>query len=249
MESGLSDRGATQPAATASPKDVGAIIRTLMLIGLAPMMVADLAMIFLWVPTEQIMGVVQRIFYFHVPLAWVSLLSFSVVFLASVMYLWKGQRKWDALGHSAAEIGVLFATLFLFTGSVWAKPIWGVWWTWDPRLTTSLILWLMYVAYLMLRSYAPTPSQAARYSAVMGIVGFTDVPIVYFSSVWWRNIHPSMVVGPAAESGSLDPTMRTALMYSILTFTVMFGYLLWERIVLRNAEDSVNDMRYAARTL
>ena len=229
-------------------RDVAAIARLVLLLAAALLMVADLALIFLWVPTEQVMGVVQRIMYFHVPLAWVGFLSFFVVFCASVLYLWKGGRRWDALGHSAAEIGVLFTTLMLVTGATWAKPVWGVWWTWDPKLTTSLILWFLYVAYLMLRAYAPTPSQAARYSAVMGIVGFVDVPIVYFSVIWWRAVHPTVVVGPAAESGSLDSSMLVTLMYSLLTFTVLFAYMLWERFALRNASDEVEALRYLERT-
>ncbi len=234
-------------AAEKTSTGITATLRTALLLLSALLMFADLVLIFLWVPTEQVMGVVQRIFYFHVPLAWVGFLSFFVVFCASALYLWRGQRRWDALAHSAAEIGVLFTTLMLVTGATWAKPVWGVWWTWDPRLTTSLILWLLYVAYLMLRAYAPTPSQAARYSAVMGVVGFIDVPIVYFSVVWWRNIHPELVVGPASAPDSLDPSMLVTLMFSLFTFTVLFGYLLWERVALRNDEDALREMRYQER--
>ncbi|MCH8940689.1 MAG: pyridoxal-phosphate dependent enzyme [Chloroflexi bacterium] len=157
--------------------------RLALLLLAAVLMVTDLALIFLWVPTEQVMGVVQRIMYFHVPLAWVGFLAFFVVFCASALYLWKGWRKMDALGHSAAEIGVLFTTLMLVTGATWAKPIWGVWWTWDPRLTTALILWFLYVAYLMLRAYAPTPAQAARYSAAMGIIGFVEAGLEIKSQI------------------------------------------------------------------
>ena len=214
----------------------------------ALLMLADLALIFLWVPTEQVMGVVQRIFYFHVPLAWVGFMAFGIVFVGSILYLWRGHRRWDALAHSAAEIGVLFTTLMLFTGSTWAKPVWGVWWTWDPRLTTSLILWLLYVAYLMIRAYSPTPAQAARYSAVMGIVSFIDVPIVYFSVLWWRNIHPELIVGPTAQPGSLDPAMLATLMFSLLTFTLLFAYLLWERLALHQVEDMVRTLRRPERT-
>ena len=224
-------------------------IRLALLLASGPLMLVNLVLIFLWVPTERVMGVVQRIFYFHVPVAWVAFLAFFIVFVASIVYLlfnhfgWKGQRRWDALGHSAVEIGVLFTTLMIITGATWAKPVWGVWWTWDPRLTTSLILWLLYVGYLMVRAYAPTPSQAARYSAVMGIIGFVDVPIVYFSVAWWRNIHPEMVIGPLAEPGSLEGSMVVTLLFSLLTFTTLFGYLLWERVSLRNAEDTMRAMR------
>ena len=230
-------------------RDVAAIGRLVLLAVAAVVMIVDLALIFLWVPNDEITGVVQRIMYFHVPLAWVGFLSFFVVFCASVLYLWKGDKKWDALGHSAAEIGVLFTTLMLITGATWAKPVWGVWWTWDPRLTTSTILWFLYVAYLMLRAYAPTPSQAARYSAVMGIIGFVDVPIVYFSAIWWRAVHPTVVVGPAAESDSLVGSMLFTLMFSLLTFTVLFAYILWERFSLRSSSDEVEAVRYFERTI
>ena len=229
-------------------REIAAMARLVLLLAAAVLVVADLALIFLWVPTEQVMGVVQRIMYFHVPLAWVGFLAFFVVFCASALYLWKGWRRMDALGHSAAEIGVLFTTLMLVTGATWAKPTWGVWWTWDPRLTTALLLWFLYVGYLMLRAYAPTPAQAARYSAAMGIIGFVDVPIVYFSVIWWRAVHPGAVVGPAAESGSLDGSMLFTLMFSLLTFTVLFSYMLWERFSLRNATDKVEALRYFERT-
>lgn len=232
----------------ASSWDVASTAKSVLLAVSGVLMLADLAVIFLVVPTEQSMGVLFLIFYFHVPLAWVSFLAFFITFCASILYLWKGQRRWDALGHSAAEIGVLFISLVLVTGSIWAKPANGVWWTWDPRLTTSLILWLMYVGYLMLRAYAPTPSLAARYSAVMGVVAFVDVPIVYFSAIWWQNlIHPVLYLGPAAE-GSIDSRMVNGLMFSLLTFTLLFSYLLWERVSLRNAEDAVHGMRITERT-
>ncbi len=219
------------------------MVRLALLMASAVLMLANLGLIFLWAPTELVMGQVQRIFYFHVPVAWVAFLAVFIVFVASILYLWRGQRRWDALAHSAAEIGVLFITLMLISGATWAKPVWGVWWTWDPRLTTSLIMWLIYVAYLMLRAYAPTPSQAARYSAVLGIVGFVDVPIVYFAVEWWRNIHPEMVIGPLAETGSLEGSMVVTFLFSLLAFTVLFAYLLWERVGLRNSEDTLRAVR------
>ena len=232
----------------AGSTDTGATLRSVLLLVGAVLMVADLALIFLWVPTEQVMGVIQRIFYFHVPGAWVGLLAPFVVFCASILYLWKGQRRWDALAHSAGEISVLFISLTLISGATWAKMVWGVWWTWEPRLTTTLILWLMYVGYLMLRSYAPTPSQAARFSAIMGIIAFIDVPIVYFSVNWWRGIHPR-VIGVGAGPASLDSDMKLVLMFSMLTFTVLFAYLLWERLAQRNDEDTVNTMRFSERII
>ena len=211
------------------------------------LMVVDLYLIFMWAPTDAILGHVQRIFYFHVPIAWVAFLAFFIVFLSSILYLWKRSPIWDSLAHSAAEIGVVFATLILVTGAIWAKPVWGVWWTWEPRLTTSLILWLIYVAYLMLRAYAPSRSQGATYAAVLGIIGFIDVPIVYFAVEWWRAVHPESVVGPLAETGSLDSSMRTVLVFSMITFTLLFVFLLKVSVSFRTAEDALRKARYSVR--
>ena len=219
------------------------IVRVILLVTSLVLMVANLGLIFLWVPMELVMGQIQRIFYFHVPIAWVSFLAVSIVFVASILYLWRGGRKWDILANASAEIGVLFTTLMLISGATWAKPVWGVWWTWDPRLTTSLIMWLIYVAYLMLRAYAPTPAQGSRYAAVLGIVGFVDVPIVYFAVEWWRNIHPEMVIGPLAESGDLEGSMAITLLFSMLTFTVLFSYLLWERVSLASSNDAFRSVQ------
>jgi heme exporter protein C len=215
----------------------------------AAMMLIVLYLIFIWVPTEKNLGVSQRIFYFHVPIAWVGFLAFFVVLVGSAGYLWERTSKWDQLAYSAAEIGVLFTSLMLITGIVWAKPVWGVWWTWDPRLTTSLILWLIYVAYLMLRAYSPRGDQGSRYAAVLGIAGFIDVPIVYLSIVWWRTVHPQALVGPAAASGELDSAMYMLLLISTSMFTLLFAYLLAERFSLRKTEDEVELARGLAESL
>jgi heme exporter protein C len=207
-------------------------------------MLADLYLIFLVAPTDSVLGQVQRIFYFHVPLAVLSFLSFFLVFVASVGYLIRRSQKLDSLAHASAEVGVIFVTLALITGVIWARPVWGVWWTWEPRLTTTLILWLIYVAYMMVRSYAPNRARGAVYAAVVGIIGFVDVPIVYYSVQWWRSIHPSPVVGPLAEAGSLHPTMLAVLLFSFLAFLALFVYLVVERTALRNAEDAVRALRF-----
>ena len=222
---------------------------TLALAAGAALMVVDLYLIFMWAPTEQVMGHVQRVMYFHVPIAWVAFLSFFIVFLASIAYLWKRDPKWDALAYSAAEIGVVFATLILITGTIWMRPVWGVWWTWEPKLTTSVILWLIYVVYLMLRGYAPNRSRGATFAAVLGIVGFIDVPIVYFAAEWWRSVHPSSVVGPLSEPGNLDSDMRVVLMFSAITFTALFALLVRERVSMRRSEDTLRRTRYSVRTV
>ena len=225
-------------------KGTGWVLRAAVASGMALLMIANLYLIFMWAPTDAILGHVQRIFYFHVPIAWVAFLAFFIVFVSSILYLWKRNAHWDALAQSAAEIGVVFATLILVTGTIWMRPVWGVWWTWEPKLTTSVILWLIYVGYLMLRAYAPSRSQGATYAAVLGIVGFIDVPIVYFAVEWWRSVHPEAVVGPLSESGSLDSSMRVVLMFSMLTFTLLFAFLLRERLSLRSMEDSLRSARH-----
>ena len=213
------------------------------------LMVVDLYLIFMWAPTatSEHRFNLQRIFYFHVPIAWVALLGFGVVFVGSILYLWKRSARWDALANSAAEIGLIFATLVLITGSIWAKGIWDQWWTWEPRLTTMLILWLIYVAYLLLRGYATNPVQGARFSAVLGIIGFVDVPIVYFAANWWRGLHPQVVAGPLAQQDSLDSSMRAVLLFSLVTFTLLFAFLVRERMHLSAIEDRLKKLIYSAK--
>ena len=203
------------------------------------MFMTNLSLIFLYVPNEQVMGVVQRIFYFHVPLVWMGFLSFLIVFTASIMYLANSNEKWDRLAVSAAEIGVVFMTAGIISGALWAKPVWGTWWTWDAKLTTTFILWVIYISYLMVRSFAPSKEQAARYSAVIGIIGFLDVPIVYMASCWWRTLHPALVTGPLSDSGGLEPSMRFTLYFSTITLTLLLGILLWSRIKLYQIEDTI----------
>ena len=211
-------------------------------------MVGALYLVFLYAPTDRNLGISQRIFYFHVSMAWVGFLAFFWVLVGSVGYLWKRSQKMDRLAYSSAEIGVVFTTLMLITGVLWAKPSWGVWWTWDPKLTTSLILWLLYVAYLMLRAYSPRGDQGARFAAVLGIIGFVDVPIIYLSVVWWRTVHPPVVLGPVAE-GSLDPSMRMVLMACTVAFTLLFAYLLMDRQALRRSEEEVEAVRSIAEPI
>lgn len=242
-----SDRRIIQQPAHQAKEKVWAL-REAALVGIAALMVVNLYLIFMWAPTEAVMGHVQRIMYFHVAIAWVAFLAFFIVFVSSVVYLWKRNPWWDALAQSAAEIGVVFATLILITGTIWMRPVWGVWWTWEPKLTTSVILWLIYLVYLMVRNYAPNRSQGASFAAVLGIIGFVDVPIVYFAAQWWRSVHPESVVGPLVEPGSLDSDMRTVLMFSLITFMLLFGFLLRERLNMRTMEDSLRMARFFART-
>ena len=208
------------------------------------LMLLTLGMVFLWVPTDTVLGISQKIFYVHVPVALVGFLAFGVVVIGSVGYLWKKSERMDALAYASAEIGVLFTSLMLITGMLWAKPVWGVWWTWSPQLTTSLILWFIYTAYLMLRAYSPPGGQGARYAAVMGIIGFLDVPVVYMAAKWWRDVHPQAVVGPLADEGTLEGTMVVAFLVGLLSFTALFSYLLVERYSLRRQESIIERLQY-----
>ncbi len=206
-------------------------------------MVAALFMVFVYVPTEAEQGIVQRIFYFHLPCAWVAFLSFGIVALAGGLYLWLGQKIWDDLSYAAAELGMLFCTLVLITGSIWAKPIWGVWWTWDSRLTTTFILWLLYGAYLLLRAFADDTEDIARFAAVLGIVGVLDVPIIIISVRLWRTIHPAVLLTRQGEHGLQDPRMVATLLVSLGAFTIMFVWLLWMRIATLRLRTRITRVR------
>lgn len=205
-------------------------------------MLVDLYLIFMFAPEERSMGHVQRIFYFHVPSAWVAFLAFFVVFVASIGYLWKRDRKFDVVAYSSAEIGVIFATLVLITGPIWARPVWNTWWEWSPRLTLFLVLWFIYIAYLMLRNFVEGEERSARFAAVFGIVGFVDVPIVYMSIRLWRDIHPSPVIAGGEGSG-LHPDMKIAFFFSLFTFTLLFAYLLVQRIRLQKSVLAVSELK------
>ena len=205
------------------------------------LMLVNMYLIFMWVPTEQNLGISQRIFYIHVPVAWVGMVAIFVVAIGSVLHLITRNDRWDAIAYSAAEIGLIFGTLMLVTGALWAKPAWGVWWQWDPKLTTALILWFIYVGYLMVRAYAPSGYQGRRYASVVALIGAIDAPIIYMASVWWRTAHPDLNIGPLAES-SLDTNMLMVWLYSTVAFTVFYVYLLIERISMRKAEDDIDEV-------
>ena len=208
-----------------------------LLVASASLMGLTLYLIFFWVPTELNLGVSQRIFYFHVPLGWLGMLSIVIVAIASITHLVTGKEKWDSLAYSAAELGVVFATLIIVTGAVWAKPVWGVWWTWDAKLTTTLILWFIYVGYLMLRAYSPRGSQGARYGAVVALMGAIDAPIIYLSTIWWRGAHPENNVPQ-----DLDGRMALTFLVSLIAFTTLYAYVLLERYSLRRTEAALDEV-------
>ena len=171
-----------------------------------------------------------------------SLLS-SLSLLAASCICGSESQSGILLASSAAELGVIFTSLVLITGPIWAKPVWGVWWTWDPRLTSTLVLWLIYVGYLMLRAYSANRSQGSLYSAVLGIIGFVDVPIVYFAVDWWRTQHQRLVVGGASIEGNLHPDMGITLLFSLGVFTLLFIFLLRQKMSLRRVEQGLEDIQ------
>ncbi len=212
----------------------------------ALLMALSLYMIFMWAPTEQNLGVSQRIFYFHVPLGWLGMVSIVIVAFASIMHLLTGRERWDSLAHSTAEVGLIAATLIIVTGSIWAKPVWGVWWTWDAKLTTTLILWFIYVGYLMVKAYAPAGSQGRRFASVVALIGAIDAPIIYFATVWWRTAHPELNIGPLAESGGLDSRMALTFLVSLVAFTVLYVHVLIERYSLKQTANDLDELHRRA---
>jgi heme exporter protein C len=203
-----------------------------------------IAAIYIYVPTEKTEGVIQRIMYFHVPCAWLSFFAFFVVFITSILFLWKKDREWDIYAHASAEIGVIFCSLVLITGPIWARPIWGAWWVWDARLTSTLILWLIYVAYLMLRSQTDAGSMRARYAAVLGIVGFLDIPLIHFSVLWWRSFHPlPKVITSEGIGKGLDTAMMMTLLISVAAFTLLYFVLMGQRVRQEKLRDEIDRIK------
>ena len=190
-------------------------------------------------PTEATMGDVQRIFYYHLPHAWVAFLLFFTNFMASVWYLVRRTQQSDALALASAEVGVVFCTVVLVTGPLWARPVWGIWWTWDARLTSTLVLWLIYVSYLVLRRFA-TGAQTQVLAAALAIFGFVDVPIVYLSIRYFRTQHPQPVIAGGEGSG-LDPRVWTAVLWNLAGFLSFALLLIWQRYRLALAENAVEE--------
>lgn len=214
-------------------------LRTLIPIGFLAALVALWAA-FLYAPTERIEGDVQRILYMHVPAAMTMYIAYGLVFLASVMYLVRRDSRWDELAAAAAEVGTVFATTVLITGPIWAKKAWGTYWVWDARLTTMLLLWLIFCAYLMLRAYGGDREQVARYCAVVGIIGFADLPIIHYSVQWWRTLHPEpKVMTQGSMGGGMEPSMLLTLALGTAAALMLFAVLLRLRLRLERLERRV----------
>jgi heme exporter protein C len=203
-------------------------------------------MVFLYAPLEAIMGQVQRVFYYHVASAWVGMLGFLVAAVAGIGYLRTGKRSWDNISLASVEISVVFLVIAIITGSIWARPIWNTWWTWDPRLTTTTIMVLIYAAYLMLRSGIDDPDRRARFGAVYAIIGFISVPLTFLSIRIFRTIHPVVIgSGDPGATGSFDMTGRMlhTFFFSLIVFSIIFFDLLWHRTRLGGLADKVEQLK------
>ena len=212
------------------------------LVGLcAVVLLVALLMVFLYAPREATMGDVQRIFYFHVSSAWVGFFGFFVTFLAGIGYLARGERRWDVLALSSVEIGLTFITMTVVTGALWARPVWGKYWTWEPRLTISAVQLLIYVSYLMLRAAIDSPERRARFAAVYGMISFVTVPLSWFAIRWWRTLHPDVLTG--GEGMAFTTRMGHTLLVSLAAFTLLYVTLLRHRIRLELARDTLDSVR------
>ena len=194
-------------------------------------------------PTDAKQGLIYRILFLHVSSAWAGLTAFFIGFVGNLLYVWKRQPQWDWLGVSAVEVGLAFTTVVLVTGPIWAHPVWGIWWTWDARLTSTFIMWLLYVSYLLLRTLVEEPDRRALFSALFGIFAFLDVPLVFGSIRWWRTQHPQPIVMGGADSG-MDPVMFRVLMFAWLAMLALMTLLLRQRYRLEAMRSEFETMRH-----
>jgi heme exporter protein C len=194
-------------------------------------------------PTDAKQGLIYRILFLHVSSAWTGLTAFLIGFVGNLLYVWKRQPRWDWLGVSAVEVGLAFTTVVLVTGPIWAHPVWGIWWTWDARLTSTFVMWLLYVSYLLLRTLVEEPDRRALFSALFGIFAFLDVPLVFGSIRWWRTQHPQPIVMGGADSG-MDPVMFRVLMFAWLAMLALMTLLLRQRYRLEAMRSELESMRH-----
>jgi heme exporter protein C len=194
-------------------------------------------------PTDAKQGLIYRILFLHVSSAWTGLTAFLIGFVGNLLYVWKRQPQWDWLGVSAVEVGLAFTTVVLVTGPIWAHPVWGIWWTWDARLTSTFVMWLLYVSYLLLRTLVEEPDRRALFSALFGIFAFLDVPLVFGSIRWWRTQHPQPIVMGGADSG-MDPVMFRVLLFAWLAMLGLMTLLLRQRYRLEAMRSEFETMRH-----
>lgn len=221
-------------------KHAGFVLTDLLTTITAVAMAAALFLVFLVAPREAVMGDLQRVFYFHVPSAWVGYLALFVSFVASLLFLYRRDRKWDRLAYSSVEIGLIYITQGIITGSIWAKATWGVWWTWEPRLTTSAVLWAIYASYLTLRRAMEDQGRRARISAVYSILGFVAVPINFMAIRWWRTVHPLVF---DSQGSNLTPGMLAVLIFCVITFTLLYFTVLVFRLRLQRTSEQLQALK------
>lgn len=196
--------------------------------------------IFIYAPIERAMGEVQKIFYYHLGAAMTAFIAFFVVFICGIFFLMKKEKIYDIVGSSSAEIGVVYTTIVLITGMLWAKPIWNVWWTWDSRLTTTFILWLIYISYGLLRFNLKDNDNMPIYAAIFGIIGFLDVPLVFMSIRWWRTIHPVIIKRTSIE---ISREMLIVLIISIVINLLIFLTLMLIKVRIEKIRVQIEDFK------
>ncbi len=199
---------------------------------------SGLSVALLIVPADAIQGEVQRIMYLHVPMAWNAYMAFAVVCFCSIAYLWRRDQAWDRRAAASAEIGVIFTALTIAAGSIWGKPTWGTWWTWDARLTTTAILLFIYVGYLVVRQVVEEPARKARLAAVIGILGFLDIPLIRLSVKWWRTLHQQPTVFRGGGM-TIDSFMLFTLFLNLIAFGCFYLYLMFKRTELEVVRETL----------
>ena len=204
----------------------------------------NIYLIFQWVPTEINQGAIQRILYLHVPLAWVSMLAIIIIAITSIIYLITKNIIWDHISVSLAEVGIVSAIGMLLSGIIWAKPVWGVWWTGEAKLTTALILFFIYCAYLMFRNYFPPGPLRERSAAVIAIIGAIDTPFIYYAAQIWEQNHPTIVIGPlATQESNLSGDLTLTLFFSVLTITLIFFIVVFQQTQYKILEFKFNQIK------
>jgi len=216
---------------------------TALLLLTAALIGASLYEIFVVAPVEVQMGIVQKIFYFHVPSAYAMYVGFFVSAVGSAVYLAKRSPAWDAVAVAGAEVGMVFCAIVLTTGPLWARKAWGVWWTWDPRLTTTLLAGMIFLSYLALRSFGTAGEAEKRFASGLALVGVLDLPIIHYSVQRWRGVHPTVITG---RGGGLDPQMKVAFLVSMLAFTALVALLVWTRARVERQKQRVHDLELMA---
>jgi len=199
-------------------------------------MMISMWLIFVYTPVDALQGEPQRIFYLHVPMAWIGMFAYVVMTVAGIVYLFNADERVDWIARASAEVGFVFLTITLILGMLWGKPIWGAWWVWDPKLTAALILWFMYVGYIMLRSYWGRNRESGRVGAVIGIIGIIDVPIIYMSVLWWRGQHPAPI-------SDLPPQATLTLLVTLVSVTLLACFLMVQAYQLQRLQTLAQRLR------